>query len=101
MSSSETREEALRLRSRAVLGFDLHHVEAEAAVRQLEHARQPQRRHDLVDVAAVHDHRPRLGMRWRLISSCRYTLFLHLRIESGIVDDRHAERFGAAHELVV
>src|SRR5204863_5383655 len=39
-------EEALGFLAQALFGLDLHHVEAEAAVGQLEHAGQPERRHD-------------------------------------------------------
>ena len=85
---------------RLVFGFDLHHVEPEAAVRQLEHARQPQRRNDLVHVAAVHDQRA-----WRGDAMpVHQLLHVHLvpALEDGlrIVDDRHAERFRPAQELV-
>ena len=42
-----------------VFGFDLHHVEPEATVRQLEHARQPECGNNFVHVAAMHDQRAR------------------------------------------
>src|SRR3569623_1476481 len=50
-------EEAGGLLAQIAFGFDLHHVEPEAAVRQLEHARQPERGNELLDVATEHDQR--------------------------------------------